>query len=318
MIDTVLFDMGGTLEDIHVDDESRHASIQGVLDILRAHGIDPDKDFETAASAINAGWERYGAYRDPRQRELKPEDALLVLIAFAVACALFPHGWTAYWSTSVEALFPRLAWQWLIFALLAGWVVLRLLRRLSGGDTQELLKLFRALLILAAAYFVFEVCFAEFAGLFSVIDALKAGNTAFTADTVLPVATDITGSKSLVFSYVVLALRFAAEVLPTLLAAATAYFAIGLLDTMEDGAFTQESAAYAPKLAEWCVKVLKLSVLFALAVNVLQAVCAPLILSTSISIRLPVLELCFVLAALLGARLIASNVALAADNDLFI
>ena len=74
MLTTVLFDMGGTLEDIHVDDESRHASIQGVLDILRAHGIDPDKDFETAASAINAGWERYGAYRDPRQRELKPEE----------------------------------------------------------------------------------------------------------------------------------------------------------------------------------------------------------------------------------------------------
>ena len=163
------------------------------------------------------------------RRELKPEDALLVFIAFAAACALFPRGWTTYWSTSAEALFPRLAWQWLIFALLAGWVVLRLLRRFSGGDTQELLKLFRALLILAAAYFVFEVCFAEFAGLFSTIDALKAGNTAFTDDTVLPVATDITGSKSLVFSYVVLALRFAAEVLPTLLAAATAYFAVGLL-----------------------------------------------------------------------------------------
>ena len=252
------------------------------------------------------------------KRAWKPEDALLALISVAIACALFPRGWVAYWSTSAEALFPRLSWQWLIFALLAGWVVLRLLRRFSGGDTQELLKLFRALLILAAAYFIFEVCFAEFAGLFSAIDALKAGNTAFTDDTVLPVSTDITGSKSLVFSYVVLALRFAAESLPTLLAAATAYFAIGLLDTMEDGAFTQESAAYAPKLAEWCVKVLKISVLFALAVNVLQAVCAPLILSTSISIPLPVLELCFVLAALLGARLIASNVALAADNDLFI
>lgn len=260
----------------------------------------------------------YVLVRIGARRELKPEDALLVLIAFAAACALFPHGGTAYWSTSAEALFPRLAWQWLIFALLAGWVVLRLLRRFSGGDTQELLKLFRALLILAAAYFVFEVCFAEFAGLFSVVDALKAGNSAFTTDTVLPVATDITGSKSLVFSYVVLALRFAAESLPTLLAAATVYFAIGLLDTMEDGAFTQESAAYAPKLAEWCVKVLKLSVLFALAVNVLQAFCAPMLLSTSISIRLPIFELCFVLAALLGARLIASNVALAADNDLFI
>lgn len=260
----------------------------------------------------------YVLARIGERRKLKSEDALLALIAVAVACALFPRGWVAYWSTSAETLFPRLAWQWLIFALLAGWVVLRLLRRFSGGDTQELLKLFRALLILAAAYFIFEVCFAEFAGLFSAIDALKAGNTAFADDAILPSAVDITGIKSLAFSYVILALRFAAESLPSLLAAATAYFAIGLLDTMEDGAFTQESAAYAPKLAEWCVKVLKLSVLFALAVNVLQAVCAPLILSTSISIRLPVLELCFVLAALLGARLIASNVALASDNDLFI
>ena len=260
----------------------------------------------------------YALVRIRARRDWKAEDTLLGLCSLAVACALFPRGWVTYWSTSAETLFPRLAWQWLLFALLAGWVVLRLLRRFSDGGTQELLKLFRVLLGLAAAYFVFAVFFAEFAGLLTAIDTLKAGNTAFAADTLLPAAGNITGSKSLVFSYVVLALRFGAKSLPTLFAAATAYFAIGLLDTMEDGAFTRESAAYAPKLAAWCVKVLKLSVLLALAVNLLQAVCAPLILSTSISIPLPVLELCFVLAALLGARLIASNVALAADNDLFI
>ena len=260
----------------------------------------------------------YALARIRARRDWKAEDTLLGLCSLAVAGALFPRGWVAYWSTSAETLFPRLAWQWLLFALLAGWVVLRLLRRFSDGGTQELLKLFRVLLGLAAAYFVFAVFFVEFAGLLTAIDTLKAGNTAFTADTLLPAAGNITGSKSLAFSYLVLALRFGAKSLPTLFAAATAYFAIGLLDTMEDGAFTQESAAYAPKLAAWCVKVLKLSVLLALAVNLLQAVCAPLILSTSISIPLPVLELCFVLAALLGARLIASNVALAADNDLFI
>lgn len=260
----------------------------------------------------------YALARIRARRDWKAEDTLLGLCSLAVAGALFPRGWVTYWSTSAETLFPRLAWQWLLFALLAGWVVLRLLRRFSDGGTQELLKLFRVLLGLAAAYFVFAVFFVEFAGLLTAIDTLKAGNTAFTADTLLPAAADITGSKSLAFSYIVLALRFGAKSLPTLFAAATAYFAIGLLDTMEDGAFTQESAAYAPKLAAWCVKVLKLSVLLALAVNLLQAVCTPLILSTSISIPLPVLELCFVLAALLGARLIASNVALAADNDLFI
>ena len=260
----------------------------------------------------------YALARIRARRDWKAEDTLLGLCSLAVAGALFPRGWVAYWSTSAETLFPRLAWQWLLFALLAGWVVLRLLRRFFDGGTQELLKLFRVLLGLAAAYFVFAVFFVEFAGLLTAIDTLKAGNTAFAADALLPAAADITGSKSLAFSYIVLALRFGAKSLPTLFAAATAYFAIGLLDTMEDGAFTQESAAYAPKLAAWCVKVLKLSVLLALAVNLLQAVCAPLILSTSISIPLPVLELCFVLAALLGARLIASNVALAADNDLFI
>ena len=260
----------------------------------------------------------YALARIRARRDWKAEDTLLGLCSLAVAGALFPRGWVTYWSTSAETLFPRLAWQWLLFALLAGWVVLRLLRRFSDGGTQELLKLFRVLLGLAAAYFVFAVFFAEFAGLLTAIDTLKAGNTAFAADTLLPAAADITGSKSLAFSYIVLALRFGAKSLPTLFAAATAYFAIGLLDTMEDGAFTQESAAYAPKLAAWCVKVLKLSVLLALAVNLLQAIFAKFLLSTSISISLPVLELCFVLAALLGARLITSNVALAADNDLFI
>ena len=260
----------------------------------------------------------YALARIRARRDWKAEDTLLGLCSLAVAGALFPRGWVAYWSTSAETLFPRLAWQWLLFALLAGWVVLRLLRRFSDGGTQELLKLFRVLLGLAAAYFVFAVFFVEFAGLLTAIDTLKAGNTAFAADTLLPAAANITGSKSLAFSYIVLALRFGAKSLPTLFAAATAYFAIGLLDTMENGAFTQESAAYAPKLAAWCVKVLKLSVLLALAVNLLQAIFAKFLLSTSISISLPVLELCFVLAALLGARLIASNVALAADNDLFI
>ena len=260
----------------------------------------------------------YALARIRARRDWKAEDTLLGLCSLAVAGALFPRGWVAYWSTSAETLFPRLAWQWLLFALLAGWVVLRLLRRFSDGGTQELLKLFRVLLGLAAAYFVFAVFFAEFAGLLTAIDTLKAGNTAFAADTLLPAAADITGSKSLAFSYTALALRFGAKSPTTLFPAATAYFAIGLLDTMEDGAFTQESAAYAPKLAAWCVKVLKLSVLLALAVNLLQAIFAKFLLSTSISISLPVLELCFVLAALLGARLITSNVTLAADNDLFI
>ena len=115
----------------------------------------------------------YALARIRARRDWKAEDTLLGLCSLAVAGALFPRGWVAYWSTSAETLFPRLAWQWLLFALLAGWVVLRLLRRFSDGGTQELLKLFRVLLGLAAAYFVFAVFFVEFAGLLTAIDTLK-------------------------------------------------------------------------------------------------------------------------------------------------
>ena len=39
MIDTVLFDMGGTLEDIFTDDESRETSAREVLRILKEKGV---------------------------------------------------------------------------------------------------------------------------------------------------------------------------------------------------------------------------------------------------------------------------------------
>ena len=47
MIDTVLFDMGGTLEDIFTDDESREQSAREVLRILKEKGIAVSDDLAT-------------------------------------------------------------------------------------------------------------------------------------------------------------------------------------------------------------------------------------------------------------------------------
>ncbi len=74
MIDTVLFDMGGTLEDIYVDDESKLASAAEVLRILREKGLGVDLDAAAAEKLLAAGWDRYAAYRGPTNRELKPEE----------------------------------------------------------------------------------------------------------------------------------------------------------------------------------------------------------------------------------------------------
>ena len=74
MIDTVLFDMGGTLEDIYVDDASKEASAHEVLRILREKGIPVSMDVPEAVQELAEGWDRYAAYRGPTNRELKPEE----------------------------------------------------------------------------------------------------------------------------------------------------------------------------------------------------------------------------------------------------
>ena len=61
MIDTVLFDMGGTLEDIYVDDASKEASAAEVLRILAEKGHPMNMDVSEAEEELAEGWDRYAA-----------------------------------------------------------------------------------------------------------------------------------------------------------------------------------------------------------------------------------------------------------------
>lgn len=263
----------------------------------------------------------YALARIRARRALRGEDALFAGMAVCVALALLPRGWQSFWENTVTlTLLRRTAWQYLALALVLSWCVLRLLRRFQEENSETLLRIFRALLGIAAGMFVFSVFFVGFAQFLTAVETLKAGNTALTNDTIFGLASGYgdTSALALPFSIFVLALRYLASSLAALFAAATAVLARELLDTMENGGFTEKSALYAPKLARWCVKALRWSVIAALAVNILQVVCARLVLNISISLDLPLMELCFVLAALLGARLIAANVALKSESDLII
>lgn len=72
MITTVLFDMGGTLEDIFVDETSEREAVEKLAEILKGCGLDPRVDLEELKRRVDAGWKRYGAYRDSCDVELKP------------------------------------------------------------------------------------------------------------------------------------------------------------------------------------------------------------------------------------------------------
>ena len=72
MITTVLFDMGGTLEDIFVDSQSQKEAIEKLHGMLLQYGLDPKADLDELKRRVDEGWKRYGAYRDSCDVELKP------------------------------------------------------------------------------------------------------------------------------------------------------------------------------------------------------------------------------------------------------
>ena len=72
MIKAVMFDMGGTLEDVFVDEASELAAVERLNDMLCAGGLDPKLDTAELKRRVDEGWKRYGAYRDKTGEELKP------------------------------------------------------------------------------------------------------------------------------------------------------------------------------------------------------------------------------------------------------
>ena len=72
MITSVLFDMGGTLEDIWSDAESEKNAIEQIDRMLKGWGLDPAVDYEMLKERVNTGWAEYAKYRDATNVELKP------------------------------------------------------------------------------------------------------------------------------------------------------------------------------------------------------------------------------------------------------
>ena len=72
MITTVLFDMGGTLEDIWVDEESTVRAIATLDEMLKGWGLDTGVDRDALRGSVDAGWKRYDAVRCVGDVELKP------------------------------------------------------------------------------------------------------------------------------------------------------------------------------------------------------------------------------------------------------
>lgn len=74
MLKTVLFDMGGTLEDIWYNEETSRQVCVKVAEVLRAHGLEPDCSPEEFRQRVFKGLKDYKQWSEGAMLEKKPEE----------------------------------------------------------------------------------------------------------------------------------------------------------------------------------------------------------------------------------------------------
>lgn len=72
-IRAVLFDLGGTLEDIYFDDALRLQATPGFRALLAQHDLDPGLALPDLYATLKAGMKQYQTWREASERELPPE-----------------------------------------------------------------------------------------------------------------------------------------------------------------------------------------------------------------------------------------------------
>ncbi len=72
-IQAVVFDMGGTLEDIYYDSASHQEATRELQRLLSQRGLEPGLDLGTLQRTVVSGMEAYQAWREATEIELSPE-----------------------------------------------------------------------------------------------------------------------------------------------------------------------------------------------------------------------------------------------------
>jgi putative hydrolase of the HAD superfamily len=72
-IRAVVWDMGGTLEELYYDEAIQQEATLGLRDLLAEWGLDPGLGLDGLKSAVLSGIKAYQAWREEREIELPPE-----------------------------------------------------------------------------------------------------------------------------------------------------------------------------------------------------------------------------------------------------
>lgn len=244
----------------------------------------------------------------PKKRELRAEDGLLGLLSLALFAVLYlminPGAIGTMMAGLVGHAIGKAALGVMVYSVLCGYFVLRVLRLFSVGGTDKLVRYMSVMLHLLNILFVYVIFVVCFDGLLNSIAELQAGNA---------------GNEQLLgASYVFLAVQFIVDALPYVLNVFVVFAALQLLRAMQTDRYSIETVGATEQMSRLCTVGLGTMVLTNIGFNLLQLLLVKSLLVVNNTVQIPIFSISFVLAALLLTRLVAENKQLKDDNDMFV
>lgn len=242
-----------------------------------------------------------------RRGQLRGEDTLLAvlsLLLFYVLYGMVNPATLPGWQGLNDPALAKMALGGAVYALLVSWLVLRLLRKIAGGEGTQIRRWLSTACRILAAVFVFAACGPELGTMLDRIAAVQVGNTGAAEALGLSIGFEVLG--------------YLADALPYLLDVVVLFAALDLLHQLAEDRFAEPAVAAAHRLSRTCVRCLAATVVVSLVYVLLQVICLGGLASLRVTVTFPVLSVGFTLVALLLAQLVGESKQLKDDNDLFI
>lgn len=238
-----------------------------------------------------------------KKRKFCPEDVLLPILSallFAVLYIMINPGLLSENTGSIgKALLGGV-----IYTVLLGYAVLRILRRSFTADTNRLQKYISALLIVISAVFVYQAFGASFAEIVSSFKSFASSNNG--------------NEQPLTASYIFIVFRYIVNMLPYVLDIVIVFAALRLINELQKDSYSEESVASSNRLSRIGGIAIVISTILNIAFNILQFVFMKSLSVINGFVIIPLSSIAFAIAALLLSRYIAKNKRLKDKNDMFI
>jgi hypothetical protein len=243
-----------------------------------------------------------------KRRELHRDDwlpALLSAVLFGVLYLMVNPGLiTEILGMAASPPVGKAILGGMAYSLIAGYLILRVLRLFAAGSIQTLERYMAIMLGALNVLFVFMAFGACFSDMLTSISSVQAGNS---------------GNEHLLGgTYVFLVLQYLVNALPYILDIIVVFAALALLGEMRKERYSAGSVRAAERMSGLCVKALIITTFTSIIFNLLQLLFASYLMVINASVRFPVMSILFVLAALLLTRFVSENKRLKDENDSFI